>query len=300
MKKALLIALVLSQYIAYTQTPIQHLSKLLDSTRKERNDSVRIFLNKQFYNSLKGVIASPMFLSDSISKLRIGQLHSSDMALIFYNWNIQQNDGMNIYNAIAYLPKSKKLIELPEKRSEAKIDVDSVYAPNDWPGALYYKLIEPKTKADKFYTLLAWDRFSRQTARKTIEAVTLVGDSALIFGKKVFKTKEGRTSRVAIEYSSTASLTLNYSKQNLRLTGVRKSQSKVNDSIIVVDRLAPLNEELINIRWAYVPVGNIYDGYVFFKGFWTFVEGINARNPSVKKENKKKEKKPDMDLLPRK
>lgn len=300
LKKALIIALILLYNVAYPQSHFQHLSKLLDSTRRERNDSIRIFLNKQFHDNLKDVISSPSFVSDSIRNLRIGQLHSPDGIIIFYNWNIQQNDGTNIYNALAYLPQHKKLIELPEKSSEAKIDVDSVYAPNDWPGALYYKLIEPRTKTDKFYTLLAWDRFSRQTARKTIEAVTLVGDSALVFGKNVFKTKEGRASRVLIEYASTASLTLNYSKQNLRLTGVRRSQSKVNDSIIVVDRLAPLNEELKNIRWAYVPVGNIYDGYVFFKGYWTFVEGINARNPSVKKEDRKREKKPDMDLLPKK
>lgn len=275
------------------------LVKLLDSTRKERNDSARADLNAQFYNGLRSVIRQQGFVADSLKPLKIGQVKSPDGRFFFYNWNIQQNNGENLYNAIVYFPSSGRTIELPVKTSEKKSAQDSVYSANDWPGALYYKVIPPKKKTDTFYTLLGWDRFNRQTSRKTVEAITLTGDSAIVFGKEVFKTKEGRASRISIEYAATASLTLNYSKQVLKLTGVRKSDSRVNDSIIVVDRLAPLNESLEGQRWAYVPVGNIYDGYIYFKGYWTFVEGINARNPAIKREERRKEKKPDVDLLPK-
>lgn len=299
MKKAILFILVIIQSTAFCQSEVKLLAKLLDSTRKERNDTLRTDLNAQFYQALKSVIQQSGFADDSLKPLRIGRIKSPDGRMIFYNWNIQQNNGQNLYNSIVYFPASGKIIELPVKTSEKKVAPDSVYAPNDWPGGLYYKIIPPKKKTDTFYTLLGWDRFNRQTSRKTIEAVTLIGDSAIVFGKEVFKTKEGRASRVSIEYAATASLTLNYSKQSLKLTGVRKSDSRVNDSIIVVDRLAPLNETLEGERWAYVPVGNIYDGYIYFKSYWTFVEGINARNPSIKREERRREKNPDLNLLPK-
>lgn len=280
------------------QSSITSLKKLLDSTRKERNDSLRIELNSLFYNQFERYISQPGFIPDSLKSLRIGQTKPSDGAFVFYNWNIQQNDGQNIYCGLIYKTNTAKVIELPIKPSQKKIKSDSIYTANDWPGALYYKAISPKRKTDNFYLLIAWDRFEHQTSRKSLEAITFPNDSSVVFGKEVFKTKDGFASRIVIEYAATANLTLNYSKQKLTLTGVRKSQSKVNDSIIIVDRLMPLNENLEGQRWAYVPVGNIYDGYVYFKGYWTFVEGINARNPALKKEDRKKIKKPDLDLLP--
>lgn len=299
MKKTILFLLLLLPFSTFSQSNSAELGKLLDSTRRERNDSVRIILNSIFHRGLVGYIKQSGFVPDSIKKLKIGQPASVDDKIVFYNWNIQQNDGTNLYSAIVYLPSTHSTIVLPVRTSETSLSADSIYQSNNWPGALYYKIISPKTKTDNYYLLLGWDRFSRQTTRKTIEAITILNDSAIVFGKEVFKTKEGKTNRIIIEYASSANLALHYSKQKLTLTGVRKSQSKVNDSIIVVDRLAPLNEGLEGQRWAYVPVGNIYDGYIYFKGFWTFVEGINARNPAIRKEDKKKVVKPDMELLPK-
>lgn len=285
------------QGITLCQSP-HSLAKLLDSTRKERNDSARLVLDDQFYQKLIDTLKSPDFQLSSTNGLKIGRTTSSDGKMIFFNWNIQQNDGQNLYNGIIFLPQNHKVIPLSRKIPTAKLKADSVYIPNDWPGGLYYKIIAPKKKEMNYYLLLGWDRFNRQTSRKTIEVVSFVNDSAVVFGKEVFKTKDGRASRIILEYAATANMTLNYSKQNLRLTGVRKSQSHVNDSIIVIDRLMPLNATLEGERWAYVPAGNIYDGYIYFKGYWTFVEGINARNPTIKREDRRKEKKPDLDLLP--
>lgn len=279
-------------------TKIKNLSLLLDSVRKERNDSARIDLNSQFYDQLALILQSG--LADSLKGLKIGSPLSPDGKFVFYNWNIQQNDGSNLYAGIIYLRQDHKVITLPVKPSEAKLTHDSVYTSGNWPGALYYKIIgskATKSKTYNYYVLLGWDRFNRQASRKTIEAISFTGDTSVVFGKEVFKTKEGRTSRVVIEYSATANLTLNYSKQKLLLTGVRKSQRNINDSIIVVDRLVPLNETLEGVRWAYVPVGNIYDGYVFFNNFWTFVEGINPRN-ETDKSNRRRNKRPEMDLKP--
>lgn len=297
--KTLIILIIAFVHLeCFSQQERISIQKLLDSTRKVKDDSLRLALNRQFYDLLLATLENPGS-PDTLNGLMIGQPVSSDGRLVFYNWNIQQNNGQNLYYAIAYLPNLNKAVPLAEKNPSQKLNPDSVYTPNDWPGALYYKIISPKKKGQNVYLLLGWDRFNRQTNRKTIEALTIINDSTLVFGKEIFKTKEGRASRVIIEYAASANLTLNYSKQSLRLTGVRKSQSRVNDSIIVIDRLMPLNESLEGQRWAYVPVGNIYDGYIYFKEYWTFVEGINARNPAIKREERRKHKKPDIDLLPK-
>ena len=257
-------------------------------------------LNNQFFTEIADYIKQPGFNPDSLKNLKIGKTTPSDKKFIFYNWNIQQNDGANLYNGIIYNIESRKVIMLPDKYSETVLREDSVYINNDWPGGLYYKAIAPRKKTENYYVLFGWDKFSKQTARKSIDALTFVNDSVVSFGRKVFKTKTGKVQRVVIEYSASANFTLQYSKQKLELSGVRSSQRKVNDSIIIIDRLAPLNEGLTGIRWAYVPVGNIYDGYVFFRNTWTFVEGINARNPAIKSDKKKSKKKPQLDLFPAK
>lgn len=298
LKKILLICMILLNVNVFGQSRVTYLAGLLDSTRKERSDSLRADLNGQFYNELVSLIKEPGFVADSIKPLRIGQTASDDGYFIFYNWNIQQNDGQNFYYAFLYFPGTKRTIEFPFKPSETKLNEDSVYTNNDWPPSLYYKIISPKKKTDNYYLLFGWDRFSKQVSRKTIEALSIDKQGDVSFGKKVFKTKDGLKHRVVIEYASSANLTLQYSRQKLTLTGVRKSQSKINDDIIVVDRLAPLNEELKGLRWAYVPVGDVYDGYVYFHGYWTFVEGINARNPAMKNEQKRKTEKPQLDLFP--
>lgn len=301
MRNRTILSLVITLSICFSasaQNNISELRQLLDSTRRERNDSTRIALNSQFKKLLLDYIQKRDFIPDSLNSLTIGRTTSPDNFYIFYNWNIQQNKGNNIYSAIIYLPSSGKTIVLPDKGSELKLSQDSVYSSNDWPAALYYKIIPPRDKKSKYYLMLGWDRFEPQTSRKVIEAVTFTGDSVVIFGKEVFKTKEGRANRVVVEYASSASLTLQYSKQKLTLSGVRKSQSKINDSIIVVDRLIPLNPELEGQYWAYVPAGNTYDGYIYFKDFWTFVEGINARNPALKNDERKRNKKPELDLFP--
>lgn len=277
-----------------------NLKILLDSTRKERNDSVRIILNTQFYNNFLLYLSDTAFSLDSLKNIKIGKTSPGDGKFTFFNWNIQQNDGSNLYNGVVYLHGKRKIIPLTIKPSDQKLNIDSVYTANDWPPALYYRVIGPKTRKDNYYLLFGWDRFNRQTSRKSIEVVFFPGDTSVVFGKEVFKTKEGRAKRIVIEYASDASLTLQYSKQKLTLSGVRKRYRNVNDSIIILDRLAPLNKELEGIRWAYVPVGNIYDGYLYFKNFWTYVEGINARNPAIKREDRKKFKKPDLDLIPKK
>lgn len=296
MKKIVSIVFLLISLTAYSQSKSEFLKILLDSTRKERIDSARIELNKQFYDELYAYMQQPDFNIDSLHSLKIGKTASADGQIMIINWNIQQNTGQNLYNGIVYLPELNKIIALPIKPSEPSLDKDTIFAANDWPGALYYKIIDPKDKRDKYYLMIGWDRFNRQTSRKTIEAVTITKQGEVVFGKKVFKDEEGFKNRVVVEYGATANLTLQYSKQKLTLTGVRKSQSRINDSIIVVDRLTPLNEELAGQRWAYVPAGNIYDGYIYFQGYWTLVEGISARNPAIKGRKPKVEK-PKLELI---
>ncbi len=74
----------------------------------------------------------------------------------------------------------------------------------------------------------------------------------------------------------------------------------VNEEMIVFDRLIPMNEELKGQRWAYVPSGNTYDAFICWEGYWTLTEDIAPRNEASPESTSKKDKKPELDLLPQK
>jgi len=185
------------------------------------------------------------------------------------------------------------------KKSSQILPANKIFKDGDWPGGLIYKIITRQNGRKSNYTLLCWDGFNRNTARKTIESLGFDSINA-VFGSPVFKTREGLKDRVVYEYSSQASFTMNYSRQKVILAGVRKSQSKIDDYMIVVDKLVPVNESLAGQNWAMIPAGNTNDAYIYLNGFWTFVEDIVARNPAPEKRQPKAKGKPEQGLFPKK
>ena len=275
------------------------LRTLLDSTRHERNDSTRIKINEAFYTLLNNTLQDNMAVSWSFDSLLIGKPTSDDGNIRIFNWNIQQNNGSNIYCMIIQRLDSNKVIALKSQPSLPLLNEDQIFTKGDWPGGLIYRIISRVEAEQPFYTLLSWDGVNRNTFRKTIDALSFDEAGMPLFGAPVFKTKEGTMHRVVFEYSSESSFTLTYDRQKITLSNVRKSQSKINDEMIVMDRLVPLNESLIGERWAYVPAGNIYDAYVFFDQYWTYVEDIAPRNEASPKKDQPKSKKVEYDLFPK-
>ncbi|KAF0203549.1 MAG: hypothetical protein FD170_976 [Bacteroidetes bacterium] len=300
----LLLWFVISAHICVAQTSEikdaeKSMMELLKETRQEKSDSARIILNEK----LVLLLAKTLSIQDSyqwpFDSLNIGKLKSTDNKIRIFNWNIQQNDRTNLYSMVMLNIEKNKVIVFKTIPSLQKLDDIEVYKDGNWPGGLFYKIIERKDGPKNFYILLSWDGFSPQASRKSIDALSFDTDGMPVFGAPVFKTKEGLKNRVVSEYAATSAFTQTYDRQKITLSNVRKSQRKIDDEIIVLDRLVPMSEALEGQRWAYVPAGNIYDGYVYFNNYWTFVEDIAPRNPA--EAGKKPSKKPvSYDLFPEK
>lgn len=273
------------------------LMELLKETRAAKEDSTRIALNERFADMLAETLTLSVSRAWPFDSLKIGKLTSKTGNIRIFNWNIQQNDRSNLYSMVILNITKDTVIRLQTTPSARILDENTIYRGGKWPGGLYYKMIERKNGPKNLYTLLSWDGFSPDANRKTIDALTFDSDGMPVFGNPIFKTKNGLRSRAVSEYYGRASFTLHYDRQKIELANVRRSQRKIDDEIIVLDRLVPLNESLKGQSWAYVPAGNIYDAYVFLNNFWTFVEDISPRNPATEKEAPKK-KEIQYDLFP--
>ena len=266
----------------------KRLMELLKETRSAKEDSARIVLNERFADLLSETLTISESHAWPFDSLNLGKLTSKNGKVRIFNWNIQQNDRSNLYSMVILNITLDKVIHLETMPSIKILDENTIYRNGKWPGGLYYKMIERKDGPKNLYTLLSWDGFSKDANRKNIDALTFDEDGMPVFGNPIFKTKNGLRSRVVSEYYAPSSFTQHYDRQKVELSNVKRSQRKIDDEMIVLDHLVPLNESLIGQSWAYVPAGNIYNAYIFLKNYWTFVEDIAPRNPATEKETQKK------------
>ena len=280
------------------ETSGNRLRTLIDSARKEKSDSLRLEINNVFFAELTAALKEKPASDKMFDSLNTGKITSSDAKITFFNWNLQQNNGINIYFLIIKNNITNQVIPMKSLPALQEISEETIFRDGNWPGGLYYRIIYRTDLAGSFYTLLSWDGFSRTTSRKTIDALSFDQNGFPVFGASVFRTKDGLKNRVVSEYSSQASFTQSYDRQKVTLSNVRKSQRKVTDEIIVLDRLVPMNESLTGQRWAYVPAGNAYDGFIVFNNLWSFVEDIAPRNPAPSGKEKKSSKPVSYDLFP--
>jgi hypothetical protein len=271
---------------------------LLDSIHKVKDDSVRLQLNTEFNEKIKTCALNDIEGGSIPDSLRISNVVSDDGNVRILSWNIQQNSGENIYAGLIINRQLNSVIPLRMKKSEPALSDGKIYRDGDWPSGIIYKIIQRRFNKQTSYTLLSWDGFDRRITRKSIESLSFDDQGKALFGAPVFKIKEGIRNRIVNEYSSSASFSMQYNRQKVTLSGVRRSQRNIDDEMIVLDRLIPLNEDLKGQRWAYVPAGNTYDAFIYFEGYWTLTEDITARNKPSDKTTGKRTKNTELDLLP--
>lgn len=280
------------------ETTSDRLRALIDSARKEKSDSLRMEINDVFFAELTAALRESSATANIFDSLNIGVITSTDAKVTLFNWNLQQNNGTNIYFLIIKNNTANQVIPMKPMTALQEISEETVFRDGDWPGGLYYRIIYRTDLTGSFYTLLGWDGFSRTTSRKTIDALSFDTDGSPVFGASIFRTKDGLRNRVVSEYAAQASFTQSYDRQKVTLSNVRKSQRKITDEIIVLDRLVPMDESLTGQRWAYGPAGNVYDGYIVFNKLWSFVEDIAPRNPAPSGKERKSRKPVSYDLFP--
>ncbi len=229
-----------------------------DNERKRLNDSLVLLMDSY--------TASDSVLNHKIDNVRyLGQIVSPDSRLKIITWNLILRDVGNKYFCYLIVKGSKgqknKVYRLTgENRDEAE-STGLIYTEKDWYGALYYA-IQPFTKDGiRHYLLLGIDYGNSGVTRKIIDVLTINPDGRIVFGEKCFNKDNEISSRVVIEYSSEAVVSLRMK----------------NSKCAVFDHLVSVSDDHRNDP-KYMGSEFSFDGYVRKKGMWMFVSNIDVRN----------------------
>jgi hypothetical protein len=197
--------------------------------------------------------------------------------VVILSWNSERFDRTQDYGCFVIFGFEKvgdistfKWTELTHNRKEDPTNVERSYRADDWPGAIYYKLILTHVMKSPVYTLLGWEGADGQVTRKIIETMIITNDRIRL-GVPYLKTEEGLKKRHVLEYGDALQATLNYEADKGR---------------IVLDRLAPSDPSLLGATAFYGPTME-YDAFVWEEEKWVFTKDVNVSN---KNESNKRNK----------
>jgi hypothetical protein len=203
--------------------------------------------------------ASFEFPFDTLHK--IGKIYSADHRMRVYCWNIPIGVDQNLYYAIFqyYAKREKKYYTI---KMQSKAGQKGSISAENWPGALYYEIVETKHAGQKYYTLLGLDLNNMFTNKKVIDVVSIDDFDVFYFCPKLIQYNKKMTDRLVFEYNKKASMSLKYSEDK---------------KMIVFDHLSPEKPSMEGNYQFYGP-DFTYDGLKFEKGVWVFYSNINVTN----------------------
>lgn len=253
------------------------------------SDSQKLALNDTFRVLLRKTLQQEKAFSYPFDSLKaLGKITSPDKRFRFCLWNIRMADGRFLFFGFIQKPGKENSTVIPlTDRSDSIADPEHQQLdPDHWYGALYYKIIPFLTeRSDTAYTLLGWDGNNSVVTQKVIEVMMFGRDGKITFGAPLFKDyQQGQNTRIIFRYSAESSMILKLDEQQV-ITSKKWNPKKREfmtesrqASMIVCDRLVPLDPQLEGLYQHYVPASDIYDGFVLNNGKWLFIKGVDARN----------------------
>ncbi len=197
-------------------------------------------------------------------EVSVSVLPSEDGKFRIFTWQLCVHQDHFIYGGFIQMAGAEpKIFALTDGSEAVRRPRSEVLDADEWYGVLYYN-IKPmsKRKNNKYYTLFGFDANSLYTRRKVMDVLYFEKGEPK-FGAPVFNiAEEGKLPRTdhrfIIEYSGTASATLNYNEEL---------------EMIIYDHLigfpSPYDEE----GMAMMPDGS-YHGFKLKKGKWNSVEKV--------------------------
>lgn len=217
---------------------------------------------EEYYSSIEN------FENEFDSVPFLGQLASWDGALKMTVWNIVlEDESFRYYCVLRHKPtkESVAVTVFEDSGSEWGRMNHKLVRPNDWYGALYYKILAHRYRGKTYYTLLGWDGKDNITNRKVVDAISFQGKSVML-GSSIFVDEDERAAhRLIYEYANDVSMALNYDEK---------------EKMIVMDNLAPEDSRFEGMYQFYGPDFS-YNGLVFKKGKWLMQKDVFAKNRSL-------------------
>lgn len=222
-----------------------------DSTPDNRFASCRQFI-RNFVRALK--VENSFYYP--FERLRtISQLHPADSTFRIFTWQVYvDTDNYHYYGTIQMNSPTLQMTPLIDRSEDVQNLLSAELTPENWYGALYYKIEEFDTPSGKKYLLFGFDGYRFFSKRKLIDVLTFQNGNAR-FGAPVFETESKNLQhRWLLEYGSDASVRLNYD-DNLQM--------------VVFDHLVETGSPYPGQGAMNIPDGDI-DGLFLEKGVWKF------------------------------
>jgi hypothetical protein len=237
-----------------------------DSMKYEINSKVEFLLTELLEKTRIGDVAV-----DTLKFLKA--LHSEDGTFRMISWAYPLSDNMYDYSGFLQLFDNNgfhdSFISLGYKNSND--NVKKVLPTDEWPGAVYYKLIEKTSGKTKTYALLGWVGDEVGKSKRMIEVLDFDDAGTPYFGKPVFVMDEGNIqARVIFEYAEEVPLHLKYEMHPL--PGKKKKAE-----MIVFNRLVGNNPQMGRMYKAMVPDYSTFDGLIFEDGKWVLHQDLDLR-----------------------
>jgi hypothetical protein len=197
----------------------------------------------------------------------ISKLYAPDSSFRIFTWQIKKDVYVFIQRGAIQMRTedgSLKLFPLHDVSMFTKKPGDSVRGPNNWIGAIYYRIIQKTVNGKKVYTLLGFDDFTINSNKKWMDVLTFNDQGQPVFGGPYFsfkndsaKVSKNQTVRFYIEYKKEASTSFNYDSTL---------------DMVIYDHLISETDEP-NRRETFVPDGD-YEGFVWQNGQWLHVTKV--------------------------
>jgi len=194
----------------------------------------------------------------------LGQLSSWDGVIRMLCWNLVLQNGSYQYHCIMRHKPTKETVAVTifQDNTDWERMERKPIRPNDWYGALYYKILANRYRGKTYYTILGWDGKDNITNRKVVDVINIQGKS-VILGSSMFKSEKGLPlHRLIYEYANDVSMALNYDEK---------------EKLIIMDHLSPEDSRFEGQFQFYAPDFS-YDALKFEKGEWIFERDVFAKN----------------------
>lgn len=121
-------------------------------------------------------------------------------------------DDYRYYGSIQFDNDELKMTPLIDRSFQVEDPTRTVLFPENWYGAVYYKIKEVEGPAGKYYLLFGFDGYQFFRKRKLVDVLAFDGEGKPYFGQQVFRDEEtgAMKSRLMLEYYAESSVRLNY------------------------------------------------------------------------------------------
>lgn len=195
----------------------------------------------------------------------ISRLYAPDSTFRIFTWQLKKDEYTYFQKGAIQMRTtdgSLKLIPLHDGSQFSAHPEDSVRTPDNWIGAIYYRIVLKTFNGKKFYTLLGFDDYSISSTKKWMEVLTFNAAGNPVFGGPYISFREDSVrkptqDRFNIEFKKEAGTSFNYNPEL--------------DMIVYDDLISESDEP--NHKDTYVPDGD-FQGFKWKDGQWVHVDKV--------------------------